>query len=265
MTDDRTPFPPVSRNRAKVIADLDRSAGRKEHGLFRIEGWRALQSAADAGASLTDVVVRIETLDSSRTALLKSLKTEQVCSVGSKGMSRLTSVLQDQGIVATAKIRTDAIDDLVRSTHVLALNGVQDPGNVGTLIRTAAWFGIDGVVADSDTADFFNPKVVRAAAGALWDVGLVRSDSLVEPIATLKNSGFSCFGTDVESADDAAWRQADHSVLVLGSEGHGMRDEIRALMDGFVHVARAGSESRGVESLNVAAAGSILMARWVSR
>lgn len=263
MTDDHTFLSPVSRNRAKVIADLERSAGRKEHGLFRIEGWRALQSALDAGADLAEVVVRSDALDAARLTLLKSLKT-QVCTVGSKGMSRLTSVLQDQGVVATAKIRNDTIDDLVPAKRLLGLNGVQDPGNVGTLIRTAAWFGVEGVVADAGTADFYNPKVVRAAAGALWDVHLVRADSLVEPIASLKTAGFSCYGTDVGSAEDSRWREMDRCVLVLGSEGHGMQEEIRALMDGFVHVTRPASRSRGVESLNVATAGSILIARWVS-
>jgi TrmH family RNA methyltransferase len=178
-------------------------------------------------------------------------------------MTRITSVLEDQGVVGTARTRLAESADLTNGRRVLCLNGVQDPGNVGTLIRTAAWFGLDGILADTQTADFFNPKVVRAAAGALWDVKLVRSDHLVESLGWMKKQGFACFGADVRASDDVAWSEADKVVLVLGSEGQGLSEEVSTLMDGFVRVEGRRGPKHGVESLNVAAAGSILIAYWV--
>jgi len=186
-----------------------------------------------------------------------------VSNIRSKGMAQLTSVVQDQGVVATARMRLATVADAARGRRVLALDGVQDPGNVGTLIRTAAWFGIDAVIGDSATADFFNPKVVRATAGGIWDVGLVRSDDLSSALSALKSQGFACYGADLGHAESLNWHEAAKSILVLGSEGHGLSDGVRPLLDGFVHLQGSRREARGVESLNVASAGSILLARWV--
>lgn len=263
MPGDSFPLEPVSKSRAKIIADLDRGSTRREHGLFRIEGWRALASAVATHARLEDVVVRDDALTPERIALLGLANVRAVSSIRSKGMAQLTSVVQDQGVVATARMRLASVADAARGRRVLALDGVQDPGNVGTLIRTAAWFGIDAVIADGATADFFNPKVVRATAGGIWDVGLVRSDDLSFALSALKSLGFVCYGADLGHAESLNWHEAAKSILVLGSEGHGLSDGVRPLLDGFVHVQGSRRESRGVESLNVAAAGSILLARWV--
>jgi TrmH family RNA methyltransferase len=254
---------PISRARAKIIADLDRASARKKHGLFRIEGWRGLASAIAAGAKLEDIVVREAALDTDRIELLRRSGAARITSINPKGMARLTSVLEDQGVAATAATHLDDIPSLRDAERVVTLDGVQDPGNVGTIIRTAAWFGIDGVVADAGTADFFNPKVVRAAAGALWDLTLVRTDSLVDALRQLKSKGFSCYGTEVGGEDSGMLTGAPKSVLVLGSEGHGLSEDVRAVVDRFVSIEGRHRPRHGVESLNVAVAGSILLARWV--
>ncbi|MGA7303260.1 MAG: RNA methyltransferase [Rhodothermales bacterium] len=253
---------PLSRARAKMIADLDRGSARREHGLFRIEGWRALASAVQAGVTLEDIVVRMDALNDGRLELLRSARANLIASVRSKGMARLTSVLQDQGVVATARIQLAPVAAIAGVHRILAMDGVQDPGNVGTLIRSAAWFGVEAVMAGGDTADFFNPKAVRASAGAIWDLALVRMDDLPAGLAYMKGLGFSCFGADLSRADDPNWRNAEKSILVLGSEGHGLSEAVKSQLDGVVHVSGRRRATSGVESLNVATAGSILISRW---
>jgi TrmH family RNA methyltransferase len=265
MPNHRFSIEPLSRNRAKVIADLGRAAARRDNGLFRIEGWRALASAVTAQADLEDIVVREETLDDDRLELLRNARTKAVYRAGPREMNRLTSVLNDQGVVATARIRLGSVHQAAAEKRILALDGVQDPGNVGTLIRTAAWFGVDAVISGSDTADFFNPKVVRATAGAIWDVTLVRSDDLAVDLSELKVHGFSCFGADLGDAESQEWQSGANSVLVLGSEGHGISEPVRSHLDGFIHLPGSRGPSSGVESLNVATAGSILISHWVAQ
>lgn len=262
MSDERFSADPIPKARAKLIADLDRASSRRESGLFRIEGWRALESALTAGVRLEDIVVRNDALTPDRIRMLQSASSGGISSVPPKGMARLTSVVQDQGVVATARMNLVSVTDVTSSSRILALDGVQDPGNVGTLIRTAAWFGIDAVIADNNTADFFNPKVVRAAAGGIWDVALVRANELMPLLSTLRSDGFTCFGADVARTESPDWRESARSVLVLGSEGHGLSEAVRSVLDGFVHVSGERRRSKGVESLNVATAGSILIARW---
>lgn len=255
---------PLTHSRAKIVAELGRAAARHTHGLFRLEGWRALKSAADAGVDLEEIVVREETLNDGRLNILRRSRAKAIYRTGTKGMSRLTALLQDQGVIATARTRMDPLSDVVKGRRILALDGVQDPGNVGTLIRSAAWFGIDAVIAGSDTADFFNPKVVRATAGGIWDLALVRSNDLAADLSELKSHHFACFGADIRGDETPDWQRRDKVVLVLGSEGHGISESVRQTLDGFVHLARHHDFKRGVESLNVAAAGSILIDHWVT-
>lgn len=262
MSFDYSSLPALTRARGKAIADLDRASARRTEGLFRIEGWRSLASAVAAGRRLEEIVVTPDTLTEERIALIRSADAGLVARVAPKGMARLTSVVQDQGVVATARITTATARDVFDAHRLICLDGVQDPGNVGTLIRTAAWFAVDGILAGNGTADFYNPKVVRSAAGAIWDVALVRSDSLEADLKSLKAVGFSCFAADMEGAASPDWTRHGRAVLVLGSEGHGISKSIRALADGLVRVPSRRDALGGVESLNVAAAGSILMARW---
>jgi TrmH family RNA methyltransferase len=142
------------------------------------------------------------------------------------------------------------------------LDAVQDPGNAGTIIRTAAWFGVDALVAGPGTVDFFNPKVVRAAMGGLWDVRLSRTDDLVVLLDRLAAAGFHRYGADLEGMRLRDWSPRVPSVLVLGSEAHGVSPEIAAAVDDRVTIT--GSPRRhGAESLNVAVAAGILMQHWL--
>ena len=252
----------LPRGTAKIIADLDRRTTREETGLFRIEGWRGLSAAVSAQANLDHIVVRLDALNPERMALLERANTKVISRAGSKGMSRLTSVLQDQGVVATARMTRTSPSELSSVSRILALDGVQDPGNVGTLLRTAAWFGVDAVIAGKDTADFYNPKVVRAAAGSVWDLLLSSSQDLAEDLGLLQDTGFQCFGADISAKETPGWEHTRRSVIVLGNEGRGLSKRVHDRLDGFVHLPARKHENSGVESLNVATAGGILIAMW---
>jgi TrmH family RNA methyltransferase len=140
------------------------------------------------------------------------------------------------------------------------LNGVQDPGNVGTLVRTAAWFGFDAVLADRDSADFFAPKTVRSTMGGVFDLPLGRFDDLPAALAELAAEGREVVGAALGGSPVASWRPARQLALVLGSEGNGLAAQVEAALT--VRVEIPGSpQRRGTESLNVSVAGGILMAQ----
>jgi len=141
----------------------------------------------------------------------------------------------------------------------LVLDGVRDPGNLGTLIRLADWFGMEQMLCSTDCADAFSPKVVQASAAS---VGRVRVSQrpLEEALPQLKALGLSCVGTFMEGHSLYGYPWPEAGLLVLGNEGQGIGPAVEALCDGRLSVPRFRPEARGPESLNVASAAAIVVA-----
>lgn len=251
---------PLVERRRKEIATLSRRRGRDRLGQFLVEGVRSVAAAADAGAPLVDVVVAESVKDTPDVLRLLGRLRVPAWRAPDRIVERLGDVQASQGIVAVAASGSRTQPDPVVAGRLLLLDGVQDPGNVGTLLRTAAWFGIDHVVAGSGTADFHGPKVVRASMGAIWDIALSESSDLASLVARLREAGFEVWGADMRGTRLADWKPAARAALVLGSEAAGLSAAVREACTGTVTIPATG-RVRGTESLNVAAAAAILVAR----
>lgn len=140
------------------------------------------------------------------------------------------------------------------SGNVIILDGIQDPGNLGTIIRSAIAFNFSTIILGSNCVDLYNPKVIRATEGMIFHINVLRRN-LAEFIPTLKNLGYKIIGTDVQKGIDIKDLKVDNIALVLGSEGQGMSAEIKSMCDEFVYI----NMNQACESLNVGVAASILM------
>ena len=273
----------MTRQRLRDLASLASRKGRTRHGLFLVEGVRSAEAAVLARAPLAEVLVSPEAAASARVRALAERAERSgaaVHEVGAKDLARVGDARTSQGVVAVARSATAALPP--EADRVLVLDGVQDPGNVGALVRTAAWFGVGAVVADRGSADFENPKAVRAAMGGLWDVALARVPDLGAALDGLRERGLAVWGADAHpetSRPLAAWRPGPRSALVMGSEAHGLSEAARQRLTGGVYIARGGrggasggavghgasgeaERARGVEALNVAVAAGVLMHAW---
>jgi len=143
---------------------------------------------------------------------------------------------------------------VIQSNKVLMLDDVQDPDNVGALIRSAAAFGFLHVIVSLKSADFYNEKTIRASKGSIFDVYLERRP-LEAAIVELKKDGYQIVYADAHEKGDS--KQNEKVVLILGNEGHGISEEIKTLSDRSIHIP-----TKNVESLNVSVAGGILMYEW---
>jgi len=254
----------LSNRRSKEIASLARKKYRERLGQLLIEGVRSVEAAVEADAPLVELIVSEAAQEDERVQAFVQAAAVPVHTVSEHDLGKLSDVQTSQGVLAVARIKLLPEDRLSSCPTILALDGVQDPGNVGTLIRTAAWFGARAVLAGPGTADVFNPKVVRATMGGLWDVPLARTDDLATTLTRLQKAGFSCYGADLEGTSAARWTPRNPSVLVLGSEAHGLSPDVQALLD--EHIAIQGAPRReGTESLNVAIAGGILVYAWLGK
>lgn len=140
-------------------------------------------------------------------------------------------------------------------SKVLVLDGVQDPGNLGTIIRSSVAFNIDTIILSDDTVDIYNPKVIRSTQGMLFHINIIRKD-IKEEIIKLKDKNYSIYTTNVtKGIDIKEVEKSNQFVLIVGNEGNGVRKDISSLANYTICI----NTNKNVESLNVAVATSILL------
>ena len=258
------PIPPdlqsMTRQRLKDIATLSRRKGRRAHGQFLVEGVRSVEAAVFAEAPLVEILVAHEIANEARVAALVEAAHVPVHGVAARDLERVGDARTSQGVLAVA--RSIVHRQLDVKGPVVVLDGIQDPGNVGALVRSAAWFGVAAVVADARSADFEGPKAVRASMGGLWDLQLVRAPELAPALDAILEAGRVLWGADMRGTAISSWRPSGTDVLVLGNEGNGLSETVAARLSGRVSIPGADG-TRGVESLNVGVAAGVILHQWL--
>lgn len=246
----------LTNRRLKEIRSLTQKKYRERLGEMLVEGLRSVESAVSARAPIKEVLATEETLEH-----VHFLDASKVAIVSTDVLESISAVESSQGILAVVGIEMTPAEQLRSMRRILALDGIQDPGNAGTILRTAAWFGIDAVVTAPGTVDLYNPKVVRAAMGGLWDVKHAAADDLARAVSELRDNGFAVYSADLQGTDAGGWKPRAPSIMVLGSEAHGISPEVGALVDERIVIP--GSPRReGAESLNVGVAAGIVLYEW---
>ncbi len=234
---------------------LTRRALRDRAGEFLIEGPAAIAEALDAGVEIGEVFVTPDASDSE--VVVKARAADiPVTEVTVQVLDALSDAVTPQGVVAIARMPAAALDELAGADLVVVLAEVRDPGNAGTLVRSALAAGAGGVVFTERSVDPYGPKTVRASAGAVLRTKVIRDVSLGDTAGFLREDGFRLVGADAAASVRAD--EADLSgrvALVLGNEAWGLPEGAGDLLDEAVGIGMPGP----VESLNVAVAGSILL------
>ena len=138
---------------------------------------------------------------------------------------------------------------------ILLLDNIQDPGNLGTIIRSSVAFGVTTIILSTDTVDLYNPKVIRASEGMFCNINIITMD-LEEAISIIKSKGISVYGTDVVNGSDVrSITDKSSYALIMGNEGNGLKEEIKKLCDKNLYIPM----NNNCESLNVGVACSILL------
>lgn len=171
-------------------------------------------------------------------------------------MKKISMTDNPSPIMGLCKKRPPFDDEFI-GKKILILDQLQDPGNLGTIIRSACAFGIDSIVLSENTVDLYNPKVVRSTQGMIFQINIVQKKSK-DIIELLKSLEIPVYGTKVESGEDVrnlTFKEKEKFALIVGNEGNGVRDEISEMCDKNLYI----NMNEKVESLNVAIATSILL------
>ncbi len=241
----------------KYIAKLQTSAKfRREEGRFVSEGLRVCVEAALSGACVESLLVTQTALDKHKTELSELLEcADEVYLVSDKAIAAACETKTPQGVICVIKTLDNNIDlDTINNKYIL-LENVQDPSNLGTILRTADALGINGVIMTKDCCDVYSPKVCRGAMGALYRVPFLIIDNAPEFIRDFNNKGRS-YAAVVRNADNVATANFSTTTLVaIGNEGNGLTDETINACSNRVTIKMCNN----AESLNASIAAGILM------
>jgi TrmH family RNA methyltransferase len=247
----------LSRADEKLLIALRRRKERAALRMFLAEGVRVAEELLDAGVVLRLIVTAPSLEDSERGRSLAA----RVAGLGAVAVSdielaRLAPTDTPQGILLVAEVPTATPETLVLGTRavILVLDGIQDPGNFGTLVRAADAFRTAAVIALPGTVDAWNPKAVRAAAGSSFRVPILSLED-EQALEWLERAGFTVLVADADGTAVDLLTPPERAALVVGNEGAGVRALWRAAADAIVAVPTPGP----VESLNVALASGILL------
>jgi RNA methyltransferase, TrmH family len=249
---------------AKLVHALKNRRGREKHGLFLAEGVRVVEDLVTSGIDLQFAVISATLGDSDRgRALVEALRGKtQVKEVDDRALNDVAETETPQGVIAVARIRDVSLADIALTANavVLVLDAIQDPGNLGTLIRSADAFGAAGVIALPGTTDYWSSKVIRSTVGAAFRIPLVNTSD-EEAWSWLEKNSVTIYGADMHGTPVRELAVGGRVALVVGNEGGGLREETRAKLTSIVSIPMRGN----AESLNVAVAAGILLYEFSHR
>lgn len=239
----------LTKNTIKQIASLKQQKFRKELGLFVVEGRKMTEELLHSNFE----IVGVYATEAFLTDYPAFSEAETVTEVQMQQMSGQDT---PPGILSVVKIPQQG-EIKTTSRLILALDGIANPGNMGTLIRTAEWFGIHDIVCSKDCVELWNPKVVQATMGSLFRVKVWESDLAIY-LHHAKDEGNSIYGALLEGENLFQMQAKPEGILVIGSESHGIRADVLPCITHPVTIPRV--DDSMTESLNAAVAGAILMA-----
>ena len=232
----------LDNDRIKGYIKLKERKYRKKINTFIVEGLHSVLEAYKTGSIIELILEKDEVLPFDLPCVY----------VTNEIINKISSLETPSNIMALCKINNDNVE---LGNKILLLDNLQDPGNLGTIIRSAVAFNVDSIVLSPDCVDVYNPKVLRSTQGMIFHLNIIIK-KLDEIIPKLKEDGYKIIGTKVTHGKDIKESKTySHYAIILGNEGTGIKEEILSLCDEYIYIKM----NEKCESLNVGVAGSIIL------
>jgi len=251
----------LSKNKIKLIRSLELKKNRSATGLFVAEGKKLLFDLLESGISILEIYCTATIADELKISH-SDLKVEIV---GKDDLTRITFLKNTPEIVALCQIPNSVIDwDEIAAALTLVLDTIQDPGNLGTIIRLADWFGIRNIVCSEDCADLYNPKVVQSTMGAFARVK-VHYVSLPGFLSRSQQLDIPIYGTYMEGDNLFTCDLTPNGIIIMGNEGSGISAGVESYISRRINIPSYPAGVATSESLNVAIATSVICSEFRRR
>jgi len=249
--------PMLSKSQIKKLRSLQRKKERKSLGLYIVEGRKIVEEVLQMNPSWFEVFATSNWFDQHKQ--LAGLENSFL--ITEKELSQVSTLKTPNEVLLVLKQPSEIDFSEVKSAQlVLALDGVKDPGNMGTIIRLADWFGVQHILCTSDSVDQYNPKTVQSAMGSINRVQLHYGD-LKQMLSVLESHTVYACDLDGDSIYTTSFEK--QSILLMGSESHGISDEILNLVSNKITIPTFSKS--GIDSLNVATATAIVLSVFKSK
>ncbi len=244
----------------KHITQLQEKKYRREFHEFVVEGFKGVGEALQYAQVILVIVEGSRREEEEITACIQQAEKLKIpvefC--GRKDIGSIKTTDTFPGILAVVDSEEYSLEDVAEGP-IIALEDIKDPGNLGTIIRTADWFGITNILLSENSVDEYNPKVVRSTMGSIFRSRIYRSHNVLKDIERLKNDfGYTTVGLDIAGKPlPSTISKPEHMIFIFGSESHGISSELENLVDTRYTILGKGK----AESLNLAISAAILMSR----
>jgi len=249
----------LSQKTLKHLNKLQQKKYRKQCGEFLVEGIKSVQEALDSNAQVLSVVIEGNKRDEEEFKKLIELAEGRGVVVefcGRKDVDQIKTTDTFPGVLAIIEHLIYSLEDVVDNKPIICLDNIKDPGNLGTIIRTADWFGVKNIILSEDSVDLYNPKVVRSTMGSIFYTKVFQSFNLVQTLKKLKErNDYQIAGLTMDGQNIDKLKPQSKIIYILGSESHGIRPEVEKILDKRYTIQGKGSS----ESLNVAITTGILL------
>ena len=242
----------MTKNDVKELQALRATKGRKERGVFAIEGNKLVEELLKSNFRVNNIFATEQWVEKNSVFAKKIADYELITS---KQMEQISNFVTAPGIFATAMMPKYKIEPKdAENQLVLLLDGINDPGNLGTIIRTADWFGIKKIVISEDTCDPWQPKVIQSTMGSIFRTQIVETDAVnflkevKTPVFGALMQGKNVYQTNIKN---------NQGVVIIGSESHGIRENVMQFVSCPINIPKA--EGSQTESLNASVAAGIII------
>lgn len=247
----------TSNARVKELVQLQKkSKVRNEQGVFLVEGVKMYQEIPQE--QLVKVYVSETFADKQKEEINRLKDRRKLEYLSDHVFQYVSDTKTPQGILCVVRQSSYCLEDILEAedAHLLVLDNLQDPGNLGTILRTAEGAGVTGIIISKESVDIYNPKVIRSTMGSIYRVPFVYVEDLKEAIAKVKAHGIFTYAAHLDGKN--SYDKEDYTkktAFLIGNEGNGLRKDIADLADTWIRIPMQGQ----VESLNAAIATSVLM------
>lgn len=245
----------------KNIRKLKDKKYREMQNKYIVEGIKLIKEAIDEKADIDTIVVCEDCVQNNtiEQKLLYEIAKYNCVYVSEKVFNAVTEVNNPQGILAVISKENEQTSINFDDDIIVVLDGIQDPGNLGTILRTVDSVGLHQIIVSGKTADAYNPKVVRSTMGAIYRVKVLISNDLIKTLKEIKKHKYKILATSLETNDSIYDVDYNKKVIVIGNEANGVSKEILEMADGKIKIPMLGK----TESLNASVATSVILYEYV--
>jgi TrmH family RNA methyltransferase len=253
----------ISRSKVKFVISLQRKKTRDEEGLYVIEGDKLVREFLAAKIPVKTIFAKPEFISSLPADLTRFV--DEIEAVSYEELKSISTLKTPHNVLAIVPMpEREMVTSEVLGQLCVALDCIQDPGNLGTIIRAAGWFGIKNIVCSADCVDVYNPKVIQASMGALLQVCVYYRD-LKELLTVAAEANIPVFGTLLEGKSVYSHKLGNKGIIILGNESKGISDELIPFITEKIMIPRFNTAKQGIDSLNVGMAASVVFSEFLRK